>query len=72
MPDPSQFNTDRTYPGRYCSKMTLLPLGLFTATFNSSCRRGPDSALWSMKKNWHSTAAAVANYACACIYPNEG
>jgi hypothetical protein len=51
MPDPSQFNTDRTYPGRYCSKMTLLPLGLFTATFNSWCRGGRDSALGSMKKN---------------------
>jgi len=29
-------------------------------TFSSSCRRGPGSALRSMKKNWHSTAATTA------------
>ena len=40
-----------SYSGRCCSRMTLLPLGLFTVTFSSSCRRGPGSALRSMKKN---------------------
>jgi hypothetical protein len=52
-----------SYSGHYCSKMILPPLDLFIATFNSSCRRAPDSVLRSTKKNWRSTGATVANRA---------
>ena len=32
MPDPSQFNTDRTYPGRWTITFSIPPINMFVPT----------------------------------------
>jgi hypothetical protein len=40
MPDPSQFNTDRTYPGRWTITFSNPPINMFVPT----TIRGPGNA----------------------------
>ena len=44
MPDPSQFNTDRTYPGRWIVTFSNPPINMFVpATIVESGRSSPTS-----------------------------
>jgi hypothetical protein len=74
MPDPSQFNTDRTYPGRWTITFSNPPINMFVPTTivelgalmrsPQESGRGPDfrGILYSPKSDASSRVAVGASF----------